>query len=121
MKLHKLTKLAIALEDLGTETTLQLMRKCQTPASRREFVKVLAITKIDLKRIAETSKLIQIEGIGEKEVKILEAVGIDTTEDLSKGDAETLYNEIIAYSEEKGIRIPSKEEVEGWIEQAEVQ
>lgn len=118
MKLNKLTKLAIALEDSGIETILQLLRKCETNTSRREFFKGLQITNIDLKKLVETSKLIKIEGIGEKELKMLEAVGVDTTEDLSRANVETLYIELVAYGEEKGIGIPSKEDVEKWIEQA---
>ena len=60
----------------------------------------------------------QIVGIGEKEVELLGTVGVHTVEDLSRANAETIYSEFIAYGEEKGTGIPSKEDVEKWIEQA---
>lgn len=68
----------MALEDMGSETILQLSRKCETPSSRREFFKVLQITDIDLKKLVKTATLMQIEGIGEKEVEMLEAIGVAT-------------------------------------------
>jgi hypothetical protein len=56
MRLNKVNKLIIALEDLGTETILQLFDKCQDPAELKEFIQVLAITNFDLKKLVKTAK-----------------------------------------------------------------
>ena len=71
-----------------------------------------------MKKLVKTATLMQIEGIGEKEVEMLEAIGVATTEDLSKSNVEVNYNDLVAYGEKKGISIPSKEELVKWIEQA---
>lgn len=71
MRINKLVKLTIVLEDLGIEAILQLLERCKTPASRRKFAKVLEITNVDLKKLVKTANLIRIEGIGEKELKML--------------------------------------------------
>lgn len=118
MRLNKVNKLIIALEDLGTETILQLFDKCQDPAELKEFIQVLAITNFDLKKLVKTANLIQIEGIREKELKLLEAVGVVTVKDLSIMKAETLHNKLESYGEGISISIPSEEEVVKWIEQA---
>ena len=118
MKLNKITKLVIALEDLGTETMLKLLEKCDSPANRRDFVKVLSIIDVDLKKLGKSTNSIQIEFIGEKAMKLLEAIGVITVKDLSTMNAKTLYNKLKNYGEEKSISIPSEEEVVKWIEKA---
>lgn len=118
MKLNRLVKLTIALEDSGPETILQLLKKCKTSASRRELFKALEITNIDLKKLVKTFNLMQIEGIGEKEVEMLKTLGVTTTNDLSKSNIEAIYSDLVASGEKKGINIPSKEELVKWIEQA---
>ena len=120
MRLNNLGKVIIALEDMGIETILQLLEKCQNPAELREFVKVIAITDIDLKKLGRTANLIQIEGIGEKELKLLEAVSVFTVRDLSTMNAKTLHKKLERCGEGKSINIPSEEEIVKWIEQAKV-
>lgn len=115
---NKLVKLTIALEELDIKTIQELLDKCKTRASRREFVKALEITDIELIKLVKTANLIRIEGIGEREVEMLEAVGVDTVKELARMNATNLSKKLVSYGEEKNISIPSEEEVAKWIEQA---
>jgi len=115
---NKLVKLIIALDELDIKTIQELLDKCKTHASRREFVKALEITDIELVKLVKTANLIRIEGIGEREVEMLEAVGVDTVKELASRNATDLSKKLESYGADKNISIPSEEEVTKWIEQA---
>ena len=85
---------------------------------RREFVKALEITDIELVKLVKTANLIRIEGIGEREVEMLEAVGVDTVKELARRNATNLNKKLETYGEANEVSIPSEEDVAKWIKQA---
>ncbi len=116
----KLVKLTIALEELDIKTIQELLDKCRTRASRREFVKALEITDVELEKLVKIANLMRVEGIDEKDAKLLIKVGIDSVKELSRRNAQNLYKKFEDYAETKKIKIPKDTEIENWIEQAKL-
>jgi predicted flap endonuclease-1-like 5' DNA nuclease len=62
----------------------------------------------------------RIKGIAEEYSDLLEEAGVDTVKELRKRVPENLYNAMIKTNQEKKLvrRLPSRDQVESWIEQA---
>ncbi len=104
----------------GVSTTQELLEKGATPQGRQE---IAANTGISPKLILEWVNhvdLFRITGIGEEYADLLEAAGVDTVPELAQRNGANLYQKMGEVNDEKKLvrRMPSEEQVKGWIEQA---
>ena len=62
----------------------------------------------------------RIKGVGPEYSQLLEAVGVDTVQELGQRNGANLSQALHAINEEKKLahRLPAETEVERWIEQA---
>ncbi|HEY9078245.1 MAG TPA: DUF4332 domain-containing protein [Anaerolineaceae bacterium] len=111
---------AAKLEAAGIPTIEALLEKGSTPKARKELA---AKTGIDEKLIltwVNHADLFRIKGIGSEYADLLEFAGVDTVPELANRNAENLLDKITAINTEKKLvrRLPSKADIESWIEQA---
>lgn len=113
-----LSEIAVKLEELGITTTIEFLKKCKTPDSRRKLVKVLEIANIDLLKLATITDLMRIKGIGESQAVKLQVLEVDSVKELARKKIETFYPKLENYGKAENVKVPSKKDVKNWIKQA---
>ena len=117
-KVKILRKLIARLEELGIESTLELLEKCDTLAERRKIIRLLELTQTELKEIIDIIDLMRIRGISEDEAKLFNAIGINSVKELARRNSKNLFKVLKNYAKEHGKKVPEEEEVAKWIERA---
>ena len=113
-------KFADKLRMYGITTIESLLEKGATPKGRQEIAEKTGIAEKLVLEWVNLGDLFRVRGIGEEYSDLLEEAGVDTVVELSKRNADNLYEKLLEVNTAKKLvrRLPSKSLVEGWIEQA---
>lgn len=108
------------LAALNIKTTEALLKKGATTKGRKQIEQD---ADIDHKLVLEwvnLADLFRIKGVGEEYSDLLEEAGVDTVVELSKRNAENLYQKIVETNQRKKLvrRPPSMAMVQDWVNQA---
>lgn len=108
------------LNDVGIQTTDDLLKFGATAKNREEIVKK---TGIDGKLILEwvnLADLYRIKGVGRQYSDLLEEAGVDTVVELAERVPENLHAKMLEVNEKKNLvnRAPPLGFVKRWVEQA---
>jgi competence ComEA-like helix-hairpin-helix protein len=107
------------LADEGIRTTLDYLVATATPGDRSGLGERTGIPENQILRWANFADLLRVRGIQENLAILLEEVGVDTVPELAQRNPEELSAEIHAASVSHPLApLPSVEDVEDWVEQA---
>jgi predicted flap endonuclease-1-like 5' DNA nuclease len=108
------------LEDIGIETTEELLEQGATPKGRKEIVEQSGISKKLVLKWINRADLFRIKGVGEEYADLLEVAGVDTVPELAQRNPENLYQKLLEVNQEKDLvrRAPSQAQVSAWVEEA---
>ncbi|MGQ9509075.1 MAG: DUF4332 domain-containing protein [Thermodesulfobacteriota bacterium] len=93
-----------------------LIIKTKSKAEREELALRLSISKEELEHWIKKARLVQLKGIGIRNLKQLEEVGIESVSSLAQEDPETLYQRLKERS--PFLPISKKAKIKIWIKEA---
>ena len=108
------------LKAAGINTVEALLDAGATPKGRKELEEKCDIGGKLILEWVNLADLMRIQGVSEEYSDLLEEAGVDTVKELRNRNAENLHAALVATNQEKNLvrRLPSKGQVEDWIEQA---
>lgn len=111
---------AAKLAELGVTTTEQLLDKAGAAAGRKNLAEELGASASQVLTWVNEADLMRIPGVAEGFSQLLEAAGVDTVKELATRNAENLTARIAEVNSQLNLtgRVPSQEQVAGWIEAA---
>jgi len=114
------TEQMISLRDGGIQTTEHLLAATVTADSRKKLATQLSVDEAKVLEMARECELLQINGVGPKVVKLLQAAKVTGLDDLGGRKAAKLLKELVAINAKDKIteKDPSVEMVTYWIDQA---
>ena len=112
--------MAKQLNDVGIETTDELLEATKTKKQRKELAEKSGISEKRILTFANMVDLFRIQGVGAQYAELLEAAGVDTVVELATRNAENLTKKMEEVNEEKNLvrRVPPLKNVEDWIAEA---
>lgn len=123
----KLTKIegigeayAARLKAAGIDTVEKLLEAGATPKGRQELEEQTGIGHKLILEWVNLADLMRIKGISEEYSDLLEEAGVDTVKELRQRNPANLHAALIETNAEKQLvrRLPGKNQVTDWIEQA---
>jgi predicted flap endonuclease-1-like 5' DNA nuclease len=107
-------------EQAGVRTTQDLSERGATPQGRAELARQTGLSEKLLTRWARRADLMRVEGIGAEYGELLESGGVKGVAELARRNAENLHQALKRTNAERRLvqRLPSLEEVRGWIGRA---
>jgi predicted flap endonuclease-1-like 5' DNA nuclease len=114
------TGAAQKLAELGVTTTEQLLDKAGAAAGRKNLAEELGASASQVLTWVNEADLMRIPGVAEGFSQLLEAAGVDTVKELATRNAANLTARIAEVNAQLNLtgRVPSQEQVAGWIEAA---
>ncbi len=108
------------LNEVGINTTEDLLAKCATPKGRKELEEATEISGKLILKWTNHADLMRINGIAGQFAELLEAAGVDTVKELKHRVPANLQAKLVEVNEVKNLcnRVPAVSEVERMIEQA---
>ncbi len=108
------------LHDMGINTTLNLLDKCQDPESIKLIAKTLGRESWVVSSWASIADLLRVKGIDGSMAEVLELGGVYSVQSLAESNPEKLLQSIKAVNEriEKVGTIPDIAVIAGWIRHA---
>lgn len=108
------------LKGAGLATTDALLEAGQKPKGRADLAAATGISEKSILRWVNMADLFRIKGVGEEYSDLLEAAGVDTVAELAQRKAENLRAKMVEVNEQDKLvrRVPTLNEVTGWVEQA---
>ena len=112
-------KYAGQLKMIGVGTVEALLERGASPKGRQEIAEKSGISEKLILEWVNRADLFRVEGVGEEYSDLLEASGVDTVVELSKRNAENLYEKMVAINLEKKLvrKLPTLAQVSSWVEQ----
>ena len=109
-----------AILDTGVKHSGQLYDRITTKKRRAAFARKSGLAREQLVKWARFIDLMQLDGIGPKMVRLLNAAGVETLRDFKKSKAPALYKKIRLVN--RGGRysqvVPGKDVLKAWIKRA---
>jgi predicted flap endonuclease-1-like 5' DNA nuclease len=111
---------AAKLKAAGITNTDALLEKGASPKGREEIAAKSGISGDLILRWVNHCDLYRIKGVGSEYADLLEKAGVDTVVELSRRNADSLFEKIVAINTEKKLvrKLPVKSQVANWVEQA---
>jgi predicted flap endonuclease-1-like 5' DNA nuclease len=108
------------LKSAGAGSVRTLLEKGATAKGRKELAEKSQISEKLILEWVNHADLFRIRGVGSEYADLLEEAGVDTVRELSTRRADHLFQKLDAINREKKCvrRLPSKEQVSDWVEQA---
>jgi len=108
------------LEAAGVASVEDLLAQGATPKERKALEETTGISGTLILKWLNRADLFRIKGVGEEYSDLLEAAGVDTVPELAQRNADNLYKKIVEINTAKKLvrKIPSRDQVADWIEQA---
>ena len=109
------------LKSAGAETTKDLLKLAKTPGARKKLAEATGISHTLILKWANHADLMRIKGIAGEFAELLERVGVDTVKELSKRNADNLYDAVEKFDLTTSPivrRKPGKANIQAWIRQA---
>ena len=110
-------KLALA----GIATAEALLEMGAKPGGRAAIEKATGLSSVDILKWVNRVDLMRIKGVGSEYSDLLEAAGVDSPAELAQRNAANLattFQELDAARPNMVRRVPSENEVAGWIAEA---
>ena len=110
-------KLALA----GIATTDALLEQGAKPGGRSAIEKATGISETKILKWVNRIDLMRIKGVGSEYSDLLEAAGVDSPAELARRNAANLattVQEVVAARPSIVRRVPSEDELQGWIDQS---
>jgi len=111
---------AAKLKAAGVDTVEALLEVGATPNGRDALEEKTGIGHKLILEWVNLADLMRIKGVGEEYADLLEEAGVDTVKELRRRNAANLHAAMVETNGEKNLvrRLPSREQVADWIEQA---
>lgn len=108
------------LKAAGIGSADALLKQGATAKGREELEKTTGISGKLILEWVNHADLFRIKGVGPEFADLLEEAGVDTVAELAQRKAENLYKSMAEINAAKNLvnRMPSLENVKGWIEEA---
>ncbi len=108
------------LAGAGVSTTGKLLKIAADAAGRKDLAKQADVTTKQVLEWVNRADLMRIKGVGTQYSDLLEATGVDTVVELSRRNAENLFQAMTDLNAAKKLvrQVPSLDQVKDWIEQA---
>jgi predicted flap endonuclease-1-like 5' DNA nuclease len=108
------------LEARGLRTTDDLLQAGAGPKGREDLAAATGISGKLILRWVNMADLFRIKGVGEEYSDLLEAAGVDSVPELARRRADNLTKKMAEVNEQKRLvrRLPTEDQVTGWIESA---
>lgn len=108
------------LQEVGINRVSDLLEAGATPSGRKSLAEKTGIRGELILEWVNHADLFRIRGVGEEYSDLLEASGVDTVVELSRRNAENLYQTMMEKNTQKKIvrRLPSQKQIADWVEQA---
>lgn len=109
------------LGELGIATTEELLDVVKTAQGRDLIERETALSGDDVRQLARTVELLQVDGVGPKAARLLMESGVTSVEDLASREGADLLERLIATNAEKQITgvDPDITVVDHWISKAQ--
>ena len=111
-------KLAQQLAGIGIATVGDLLVQSGSAAGRTPIM-AAGLSEARLRPLYRQADLLRLHGIGQGEVLLLEAVGIDSTARLATQAPRDLYETLVAQAEASALPPPALAWVGSWVQQAQ--
>jgi hypothetical protein len=101
----------------GFIDTGELLRNLLTVEQRLALAGSMGVPEAELRQVAKVCELIQIDGVGPKAARLLQAAGVTSVADLAKRDPAALRDLLVAANAREAITQvdPSPEHVQAWV------
>lgn len=111
---------AAKLHKSGVETADELQEKAATVEGRQELAKAAGVDHKEVQEWAHNIDLTRIRGLGPKYLKLLNAAGIETADELASYDPDDLAGLLLTVNEEEHIvgHMPPADALAYWVSQA---
>ena len=108
------------LARVGITTVSQLLDKGASNIDRAELTRITGIDRDTIVQCIEIGELLQINGIGTGYIKLLEAAGVHSIEELKRCFPKDLHEELIQINQQLQLVkvLPTLSALESWISQA---
>lgn len=110
------SKYQIELQKAGILSLEDLVEKTKSKTEREELALRLFIPLEELEGWIKKAKLVRLKGLGIRNLKTLEGIGIDSIEALAEEHPETLYQKLSKKYPQ--LSIPRKAKIRIWIKEA---
>lgn len=113
-------KYADRLAKAGIGSTGSLLERGSTPAGRHRIARAAGVTDKQVLTWVNRADLFRIEGVAEEYSDLLEASGVKSVPELAQRNADHLFETMETVNKAKNLvrRIPSRNEIHDWIQQA---
>jgi len=110
------------LQEIGIETTGQLLERGAAPKGRQEIAETADISGKLVLEWVNRADLFRIKGVAEEYSDLLEVAGVDTVPELAQRNPQNLHKKLGEANAAKQVvrRLPSKAQVADWVAQAKV-
>lgn len=108
------------LAGAGVSTTARLLKIAANAAGRKDLASQADVTTTQVLEWVNRADLMRIKGVGTQYSDLLEATGVDTVVELSRRNAENLFQAMTDLNAAKKLvrQVPSLDQVKDWIAQA---
>lgn len=108
------------LAGAGVSTTGKLLKTAANAAGRKDLASHADVTTKQVLEWVNRADLMRIKGVGTQYSDLLEATGVDTVVELSRRNAENLFEAMTDLNAAKQLvrQVPSLDQVKDWISQA---
>ncbi len=113
---------ADALRRMGIETMEKLLEVGGTSKGRQEIAAKTGFDADEILDWVNRADLSRIRGVRREYADLLEVSGVDTVRELAQRNPQNLFETLQAVNEEHELvqRMPTREQVNEWVEQAKV-
>lgn len=113
-------KYAEILNELGIDTTAQLLERTLTKRDREKLAEQSGIPESKILTWMNHADLFRIKGVAGQFAELLEASGVDSVKELKHRVAANLHAKLVEVNEAKKLcnRVPSEKEIQNMIDQA---
>lgn len=107
-------KTVLPTEDLSLRNISHSYRR------KLEGIGSISAERLSWQARVDTEKVMRIKGLGESYAELLECAGVDNLEELSRRDADRLYDKLMEVNLLKKLvrKSPNRKQVKDWISQA---
>jgi predicted flap endonuclease-1-like 5' DNA nuclease len=111
---------ATKLREAGIRTTAALLKAAGSKRGRHDLAAETGIPEKLILEWVNLADLMRIRGVGEEFSDLLEEAGVDTVKELARRDPENLYAALHETNMRSKLvrRMPSRDQVADWVEQA---
>ena len=110
------------LKRQGFHNSDQFLAAARTPAERTLLAEMIGVEQSIILQLANRADLARVRGIGGVFSDLLEQAGVETVKELAARHSDNLYARLVEINQQAELagRLPTRQVVEDWVEQAKV-